>query len=114
MSTNYFRLLEPITSIRLEESAGHDRLTVFENGANAGTLTLSKGAGRRVALHLVLQEEDPNCPVRTYYGGAEIGLVVDVNDKEMPDCATVVSEYGDVYTMGEVKRMEGKGKHAQP
>jgi len=106
MSTSYYRLMEPFTSLRLEEGAGHDRLTVFEGHANCGTLTLSKGVGRRLA-QCFIDDEENICPLRTHWGGTARGAVVTVNDASLPDDATVISEYGDVLTVKEVKARDG-------
>ena len=108
MSTSYYRLIEPITSLRLEEGLGHDRLTIFENGANAGTLTLTKGLGRRVAGCFSQHEDDSQCPMRTHWGGKDRGAVVTVNDVTLPDDATVISEYGDILTVAQVKARDGR------
>lgn len=110
MSTSYYRLVNPITRLRLEEGAAHDRLTVFENGVNAGTLTLSKGVGRRLAMLFAVHKEDNECPLRTHFGGVERGCVVTINDHQMSDCATVIDEHGEIHTVAEVKAMDGRGK----
>ena len=110
MSTSYYRLIEPFTSVRLECGQRHDRLTVFEMGANCGTLTLNAGTGKIVASLFALHQEDNMCPLRTHWGGASRGSIVTVNDDSMPDDATVLSEYGDVLTVAQVKARDGAGR----
>ncbi len=110
MSTSYYRLIEPFTSLRLDEGARHDKLTVFESGANCGTLTVNHGTGRRLAQCFAAHEDDGQCPLRTHWGGKDRGAVVTVNDPSLPDEATVVSEYGDVLTVGRVKARDGQGR----
>lgn len=108
MSTSYYRLSDPFTSIRLEEGVGHDRLTVWEQGANCGTLTFSRGMGKRIARLFAIHEEDNECPLRTHWGGKERGAIVTVNDPEIADSCTVISEYGDVLTVAQVKARDGQ------
>jgi len=54
-----------------------------------------------------LYEEDDRCPLRTHWGGPGCGAVVTVHDSELPDEAVVISEYGDLLTVGEVKARQG-------
>jgi len=108
MSTSYYRLREPITSLKLKNDGGHDKLTVFENGANCGTLILSKGNGGIVALMFCVDEDDIHCPIRTYYAGHDVGMVMQVNNKNISNDVTVISEYGDVCTIGEIKERSKK------
>lgn len=109
MSTSYYRLKEPITSLRLTSGPAWDHLTVFENGAQAGTLVLSKDVGPRVAL-MFADKQEFTCPAHTHWGGADRGCVVTINDKEMSDDAVVVSQYGEIMTIGKVKSYDGMGK----
>ena len=69
---------------------------------------MSKGVGRRIAILFANHEEDNECPLRTHWGGKERGAVVDVNDPTIPDEATVISEYGDVLTVAQVKARDGQ------
>lgn len=112
MSTSYYRLQQPFTSIRLEESIGpHDKVTVWENGANCGTLVLTRGFGRRVVrLFSETEYDDSRCPLRTHFGGSATGTMVTVNDRDLPDSATVIDEYGRPFKVFEVKAMSGAGK----
>lgn len=114
MSTSYYRLKYPLTSIRLEQGPVHDKLTVFESGANAGTLTVGRGLGKALANMFADVVDDDKAPLRTHFGGADRGCVVTVQDGELPDRYTVVNDYGDVYTVGEVKAMDGNGKQVKP
>lgn len=107
MSTSYYRLTEPFTSIKMEEGPGHDRVKLWEHGALAGELVLTKGWGKRVCLLFALHEEDNECPLRTHWGGQDRGAVVTVNDKAMPNEACVISEYGEPLTVQQVKERDG-------
>jgi hypothetical protein len=42
-----------ITSIRVDEDAGHDRITLWNRGGCAGTLTVDKGDGHTITRRLV-------------------------------------------------------------
>jgi hypothetical protein len=42
-----------ITTVRVEESPGHDYVHVWNRGGKAGTLVVSKGDGRRIATALL-------------------------------------------------------------
>ena len=107
MSTSYYDLVEGITSLHLEEGPAHDRLTVWENGANAGTLTLSRGSGKWVARLFADRTGDIDCPLRTHWGGSAVGSVVTENRRGLADDYCVVSEYGDVLTVGQVRARAG-------
>ena len=108
MSTSYYRLVEPFTSIRLREEPGHDRATFWESGANCGTLTVSRGVGARLALLFANREDDHACPMRTHWGGRDQGSVVTVNDTSLADDVTLISDYGQVLTVAEVKARTGQ------
>jgi len=101
MSTSYYGLSDPITSLRLEEGPGHDRLTVWEGNALAGTLVLSLGEGRHVAMMFA----DQDCErANTSYGGKDVGCRVNC-DPALRDDLVVISEYGEVTTIGAVRAL---------
>ena len=110
MSTSYYHFRPPITSVRLEEGPSHDRLTIFETRANIGTLVLSKGMGKTVASYFADEVEDNRAPLRTHFGGKGRGCVVTVNDPHLHDETYVIDEYGQVYTVAQVKAMDGRGR----
>lgn len=43
-----------ISSVRVEEGPRHDRVTVWNRGANCGTLTVDHGDGNRIMARLML------------------------------------------------------------
>jgi hypothetical protein len=47
-----------ITSVRVECTAGHDRVTAWNRGACAGTLVVNRGDGLGVALRLLPDAAD--------------------------------------------------------
>jgi hypothetical protein len=109
MSTSYYRLRPPITSLRLEEGTAHDRLLIWEGHGLAGVLTLGRGSGRSLALMLSESGADGlTCAAHIHYGGDSAGCVVTVNEPILPDSAVVVSEDGEVTTMDRVKAWHGR------
>lgn len=113
MSTSYHYLRGPLTSLRLEEGPAHDRLTVFEAGANAGTLTLSLGTGRLLALALADEQDDFHCPMRTHFGGAGVSCVVTENVRGLDPALTLVSDEGEVLTVAEIRAFGAKRQEAR-
>ena len=106
MSTSYYRLKPPVTHLRLEKGEGHDRLRVWVNHALAGVLTLRKEETHSMLDCFTLYEDDFCCPLRTRWGGADRGAIVTENDT-LPDEAVVISEYGQLLTVAEVKARDG-------
>lgn len=109
MSTSYYHLRPPITSLRLEEGAGHDSLTLFESGANIGTLTITKGLGKTVVSFFADDVEDNLAPLRTHYGGKGIGCVVTVHDPHLHPETMLIDEYGQPFTVAQITAMSGRG-----
>lgn len=103
MSTNYYRLNPPITHLRLEDRGGHDRISIWVDHGLAGSLTVSK----RETRGIIQMFSSDKCSLCTHWAGAERGVVVTVNDETIPDEAVVISEYGELLTVAEVKRRDG-------
>ena len=104
MSTEYYRLKPPFTSIRIDSDAAHDRVTLWEDHANAGTLVLSSGRGRILAR--MLSDDGP--PVmRSYWGGSEVGTVVTESVSDLNVNEFVLSEYGECLTVERVRARAG-------
>ena len=112
MSTAYYRLRAPITSLRLEEGPGHDRLHIWEHHALAGELVLSLGSGREVArFFFETNADDVHCAIHAYAGGPSEGMIVTVNDLTLRDSAVVLDgDTDEVLTVGEVKAFAGLGR----
>ena len=114
MSTSYYKLKEPITSIRIESNERHDKLTIFTRHGNAGMLVLDRGDGKDIARMFMAYDEDNKCPMRTHWGGKE-GAVVTENEENLLDEMTVISEYGEILTVGDVRKRAGaKRKDGMP
>lgn len=110
MSTSYYYIQEPITSLRLEEGPGHDRLTVWQSGANAGTLVLTKGSARTIISLFAEHAEDDRCPMRTHFGGVEVGCVVTENVRGLDPSLILISEYGELFTVAQIRAFAGEGR----
>ena len=101
MSTSYYKLKKPITSIRLTESC-HDHLTLWENTVNAGTLLLSKGIGKKISIFFADTDVDLS-PVHTHWGGDREGMVITVQDNVV-EYEILISEHGDITTLANLRK----------
>lgn len=102
MSTSYYALTPPITYLRLVQGH-HDRLTVWDSGGNAGTLTLSSGHGKKLALLFRGQ-----LVMLAYAGPGNTRSVDELVIPHVPDDECLVSENGDVITAGEARKGEAR------
>jgi len=107
MSTSYYRLRPPITHLKLKDTGTHNDLYVWVDYDAAGVLTLPKEATRDLLRAFILDEADSECPLRTYWNGERQESVVIINDPSLPDEATVISMYGELLTVAEVKARDG-------
>ena len=106
MSTSYYRLKPPITSLQLQ-CGGHDRLRIFVNHASVGELMLRPEETPGVLGLFALKEPDNECPMRSYWGGDDTGTVVFANEDDLPDYMQVISSYGELLTVAQVKACHG-------
>lgn len=110
MSTSYYRLAYPLTrlneipdggdGVRRIQGWSHDRLVFMAT-------IMDDYLFKNIVISLTQYEEDSECPLRTHWGGKERGAVVTVNDPHLPDDATVISNYGEILTVGQVKARDG-------
>ena len=104
MSTSYYGLYKPLTCLRIEcSNQEHTRLSVWICGGHAGTLTVPT---QTLKNFLMLFCSDHNCLLRTHWGGKDRGSVVTVLH-DAPDETIVISEYGQLLTVGQVKARDG-------
>jgi hypothetical protein len=115
MSTSYYHLKHPITSLRVEMRGEHAHLTIWTNGKNNGTLVLGRDELPDI-LHMFARDAgDGGCPMRTHWGGAEVGAVVTENTPGLADDMQIISEYGELLTVGRVRGRAGaKRKDGMP
>lgn len=100
MSTSYYGMKDPITSIRPEEMGGHTHIGVWVNHAKAGTLVFRNEewiAGKWIFVGEV-------CVLRTHHGPENVGLVIDQQIPHLDDERQLMSEYGELTTVGEIRR----------
>ena len=107
MSTSYYRLRPPITHLRLEEGEGHDKLKIWVNHGLAGELVIANREIRQFLDCFALYEADNECPLRSFWGGAERGAIVYANEDDLPDEMMVISEYGELLTVAQVEARDG-------
>ena len=110
MSTSYFRLKKPVSHLSLKEVADGHLLSVYVAGKFAGVLHLPPMHSKSVMNIFAQYEGDFECPLRTHWGGSGKGAVVTVNDDTLADEAVVISEYGELLTVGRVKARHGAGR----
>jgi len=84
-----------------------DQLQIWINHELSGLLTVSKHDTRKILSMFTAYEEDNECPLRSHWGGPERGSIVTINDPTIPDEACVISEYGELLTVREVKARSG-------
>ena len=109
MSTSYYYVRQPFTSVHLEEGPVHDRVTIFEKGANCGMLTVTAGTGSSVCWFFADHNvEDWQAPMRTHYGGKDVGCVVTENLRGLDPRLLLISEYGKPMTVGEIRALAGR------
>ena len=107
MSTSYFRLKKPVSHLELREAADGYLLTVWVDGKYTGILHLPPEHLKSVVGMFTQYEGDFDCPLRTHWGGPERGTIVTVNDDTLADELVVISEYGDLLTVGQVMARSG-------
>ena len=112
MSTSYYHLREPVTALFLRpEEAGFTYLDIEVNGHGVGSLLLHD---EDVPVMLVLLSdagrEYAEAPVRTSWGGEGVGCQVSERHRGLDPNLQLVSEYGELFTLAQVRAMAGEGK----
>jgi hypothetical protein len=97
MSTSYTRFKKPITCVCIElQDSSHDKVTVWVNHQNAGTLVVDYKTGKDF-----LEMFDSGEQVLYCYAGHD-GPRVIKRDPNIKDDEYVISEYGHVKAVREV------------
>lgn len=107
MGTSYYRLKKPVTHVSVDRRGVNSKINVWIDNFFSGTLYVPQECTSKIVLMFAEKEGDTECPLRTYWGGAERGTVVVINDLSVPDDTVVISRYGEVLTVREVKTSDG-------
>ena len=110
MSTSYYRMRPPVTDVRVEQGAAYSTVQIWLSHALAGKMTV-RDEELKDFLRLLFdnQQDDLRCAAHAYFGGDERGCVVTLNEPVLPDDAKVLSEYGELETIGSVRAWAGRG-----
>lgn len=109
MSTSFYQLKEPVTSIRLEVMGGHTHVGIWINHGKAGTLVFRNEEWKQ-GIWLFIDNDISDAHIYVHGGGKSVGLIVDEYDNLFPAEKQMVSEYGELTTVGEIRAMAGLGK----
>ena len=104
MSTNYYPFLCGISSVRLEQGPGHDRVAVWQRGGKCGELVVDLGTG--LAIAKLFCSDTPI--LHAYYGGTGVGLVIERSPASagLPLPRYVLSENGELFETNALKETE--------
>src|SRR5690606_26482527 len=105
-------LREPISSVRFETLGNHCHITVWTHGGNSGTLIVAKEDAVSFARMFSDRCDDPYAPIGSHFGGADVGMIITENVRGLDPHLQLIDEYGDVWTVEEVRAKAGKGKVA--
>jgi len=101
MSTSYYRLKPPITSIRIDDLGNHDRINVWVSHGLSGSLTVSKDETPQILFMFAeIELDETKCITATW--SKLFGTIIN-NDKGLSDTDCVISEYGKLHTIGEIR-----------
>lgn len=100
MSTEYYALKKPITSIRPKIMGGHTHVGIWVNHAKSGTL-LFRNDEWADAIWLFVDKDES--PMRTFWGAVKDGCIVKETDASSPAEQQVVSEFGELITVGQIR-----------
>jgi hypothetical protein len=97
MSTAYYRLKRPFTSVRLSVGGGHTQLSLWVNHAKAGDITLRND---EVSAVIAVLKRDEPAVTKHGIGNGETRL--DFMDDDVEDDTLLISEYGELTTLEEI------------
>ena len=106
MSTLYYKLRKPITSIKPTVLGEHTRVGIWANHAKTGELVFRNEEWKdAIWLFVEYEGDDSKVPMRTHWGGDK-GTVVTIHEN-LPDEQQLISEYGELLTVLEIKTRQG-------
>lgn len=101
----------PITHLKLQRAGKKNaKLFIWVNHQLAGKLVLDKQEIRQVLACFTLKEPDNKCPLRSYWGGDGVGTIVYANEPDLPKEMQVISRYGELLTVAQVKARQGANR----
>ena len=111
MSTSYYYLSDPVTSVRIVPRGKYVLLNIWVNHGAAGSLTLLEEEAERLLRSLSDSHAgDDTCPMRTHFGGNQVGTVVTENVSDLDPGLVLISEYGEPLTVAEIRGRSGLGR----
>ena len=108
MSTSYYAIAKPVSALKVHDNT--DKLDTIEfwiAGEYAGELTMDKRHTKSFLQKFIEYTDDFQCPLHSHWGGADRGAIVIVNRSDIGDDEMVISEYGDLLTVAQVKARDG-------
>ena len=113
MSTYYYSLSWPISSVHVEDAGNHERVTIWMEGQNVGTLTFTKDRGETSSfLRMISNDRFEDHVMRTYSLGFEevpgfperLGKSkgYGLQREQLSRTRQVVDEYGDLHWISDV------------
>ena len=108
MSTSYYCIAKPVSALQVHDNT--DKLDTIEfwiAGEYVGALTMDKHHVKSFVRRFIEYDDDFRCPLRSHWGGADRGSIVTVNRADIGDDELVISEYGELLTVGQVKARDG-------
>lgn len=104
MSTDYYRLKEPITSIQAEILGGHTHVGIWVNHAKSGTLVFRNEEWKEAIW--LFRDGESLPPMHSHWGGVEAGTIV-TSRETLPDEQQLLSEYGELLSVKDIKSRHG-------
>lgn len=104
MSTYYYSLKEPFTSIRPEVLGGHTHVGIWVNHAKAGTLVFRNEEWAN-AIWVFMDEGNPRA--HTSLGGEKTGMVVEEYSELQPE-DQLINDRGEILMVSEIRQLAGK------
>ena len=102
MSTEYYALKKPITSIRPEIMGGHTHVGIWVNHAKSGTLVFRNDEWK-TAIWLFVEKNVSEPPMQSLWDGEKEGCIVKETDASSPAEQQMVSELGEIMTVGQIR-----------
>ena len=100
MSTEFYPLKNPISSLRVEAAGDHVRISVWDRGALAGTLTVRAADA---PAYILMFADERVVTMHRHYAGSGQGFEITEPEPPLDPKQCLVSEKGDVWTVAEVR-----------